>query len=217
MARIRSVHPDICESIPLADISASAERTFVRLWTACDDEGRAKADPRILKAKLYPVHSRMSITAVDRDLAELETAGLIVRYCPNGTPLLQVCSWDEYQHPNRPTPSKFPAPSRRLMESSVSAHDGLHAGVETGVEGSVHTRGFPTAITITESLRAWALSHGFDEVDLTAEFEKCVDWHRANGKPRSDWDATMRNWLKKGKQFGTLSTGDVDVVPRGAR
>ena len=29
-----------------------------------------------------------------------------------------------------------------------------------------------------------------------------MDWHRANGRRRVDWQATARNWLRKSVQLG---------------
>lgn len=71
------MHPDICEDDVLAQVSAYGERTFVRLWTVLDDEGRAKDNPRLLAAQLYPLHDRVD---VEKDLAELADVGLLVRY-----------------------------------------------------------------------------------------------------------------------------------------
>lgn len=111
MARIRSVHPEICDSDELAQISAEAERTYVRLWTHLDDEGRITDRPKVLAARLYPVHDHVGPTEVDRDLAELATAGLIVRYRVDGAAYLAVRgSWDRWQQPRDPKPSAIPPP-----------------------------------------------------------------------------------------------------------
>jgi hypothetical protein len=107
MPRIRSVHPDICEDDVLASVSAYAERTFVRLWTVLDDEGRTKDNPRLLAAQLYPLHDRVD---VDRDLAELAEAGLIQRYEVDGKRYLcaKPEAWARYQKPRRKVASKLP-------------------------------------------------------------------------------------------------------------
>lgn len=109
MARIRSVHPDICLSETMANLDALYERTFVRLWTHCDDHGRCVDNPRLIKAAIYPLHDEMTPEALDDELEVLCKAGLLVRYEVAGRPLIQVTSWDEFQHPNRPKPSKLPA------------------------------------------------------------------------------------------------------------
>lgn len=141
MARIRSVHPDICASEVMADLSGDLERTFVRLWTHCDDEGRCLDNPKLIKAAIYPLHDGMTAARVEKELAQLEAVGLILRYSANGTRVLAVRSWNEYQHPQRPSASKLPAydPSVALadvsstpIEPSASVPRVFHAGVGVG-------------------------------------------------------------------------------------
>lgn len=111
MARIRSVSPDLCTSEKMAGLPASAERTFVRLWTHCDDEGRWLDNPRLLKAALYPLVDEVTIEVLDDELELLFASNLIVRYEIDGRAFGAVVSWDEYQHPQKPSKSKLPAPS----------------------------------------------------------------------------------------------------------
>jgi hypothetical protein len=115
MGRIRSIHHDVTKSLTLADMGRSAddrahmERTFFRLLTQCDDEGRIVDDRRLLKGLLYPVHEEVTAGSLDDELWGLADAGLIDRYTTgDGRNVLQVVSWKEYQHPQRPTPSKLP-------------------------------------------------------------------------------------------------------------
>lgn len=110
MARIRSVHPGICTSEDIAELSAELERTFVRLWTHCDDEGRCRDNPRLIKAALYPLLDEQTVEVIDGELAELATAGRIIRYAVDGVNVLQVLNWGAFQKPQRPTPSKLPSP-----------------------------------------------------------------------------------------------------------
>ena len=78
MARIRSVKPELCTSETMAEVSAEAERTFVRLWTHCDDEGRCKDNPKLLKAALFPLHD--DCTSPVGEMRKLcESVGFIVR------------------------------------------------------------------------------------------------------------------------------------------
>lgn len=111
MARIRSVKPELCTSETMALVSAEAERTFVRLWTHCDDEGRAKDHPKLLKASLFPLHDDVTTEDVDRHLAELASHGLIVRYSVGGERFLSVPSWSEHQKPQKKQTSKLPGPN----------------------------------------------------------------------------------------------------------
>ena len=112
MPRIRSVHPDLHRDKTLAQVSASAERTFVRLWCHLDDEGRGEDDPDLLKADLYPRHRDMDADAIDADLDELAAYGLVIRYQVDGERYL-CCkpeTWSTYQRPQKKQDSKLPGP-----------------------------------------------------------------------------------------------------------
>ena len=112
MPRIRSVHPDLHRDKTLAQVSASAERTFVRLWCHLDDEGRGEDDPDLLKADLYPRHRDMDADAIDADLNELAAYGLVIRYQVDGERYL-CCkpeTWSTYQRPQKKQDSKLPGP-----------------------------------------------------------------------------------------------------------
>ena len=109
MPRIRSIPPDVCELEALTRVSPYADRTFLRLWTEADDYGRAKDDPRILVAHLYPLDDRMTAERVERDLAELAAEGLVHRYVVEGQRYLCIdeAVW-AWQKPRRKVPSKLP-------------------------------------------------------------------------------------------------------------
>jgi hypothetical protein len=124
----------------MSTISASGERTFVRLWTHCDDQGRCIDNPRLIKAALYPLHDDMTATRVDEDLDELARADLLVRYEVDGKRYLAVQSFSEYQKPKYPTESKLPdpvegspSPSPVLPQSFPEPLHGDGEGVVVGV------------------------------------------------------------------------------------
>lgn len=135
MARIRSVHPDICKSETMANISASAERTFVRLWTACDDHGRTEAHPKLLKAALYPLHDDMTTERILEDIDELTASGTVQIYECSGKRYLAVRSWEQYQHPAKPSPSKLPDPPPDNGGTNGS-HGNVHDTPWTPVDSS---------------------------------------------------------------------------------
>ena len=111
MAKIRSIHPDACESRTLASLSPEAERTFWRLLPHTDDYGRGRFDPVVLRNKLYTASVDIDEEQVASDLKELHACGLIVVYS-NGTKCFyHVTSWEEFQKPKYKADSKFPAPT----------------------------------------------------------------------------------------------------------
>jgi hypothetical protein len=69
---------------------------------------------------------------------------------------------------------------------------------------SVRERGTaaPDRIDLDERLLAIAREAGLSAEQARRELDACVDWHRANGRRRVDWQATARNWLRKSAQLG---------------
>lgn len=176
MARIRSVHPDLCVSETMAELSADLERTFVRLWTHCDDEGRCVDNARLIKAAIYPLHDAMTPVRVEKDLVALQQVGLIVRYVAEGVSVVQVCSWGEYQHPQRATASKLPpftAAAGVLRESSASPPRALNAGVGEG-EGEGEVVGEEAGGDIRRVFEAWAEATERSKARLTDERRKRI-------------------------------------------
>jgi hypothetical protein len=120
----------------MAKLDARLERTFVRLWTHCDDEGRCEDRPKIIKAAIYPEHDNQTPEVIDQELAALAADQLIVRYEVAGRAYIQVTSWDEYQHPQKPRPSDYPKPPRLVRDTDdsppVQVPNGYASGVGSG-------------------------------------------------------------------------------------
>lgn len=149
MARIRSVHFAICEDETLATITAEAERTFVRLWTHLDDEGRCLDNPRLIRAAIYPLHD-VSDADVDDDLAELASAGLVIRYEVDGKHYLSAkpASWAEWQKPRHKYPSKHPSHDLSTTPSYVRRPSDVRLPVVGGEgRGDVEEEGAPPSTT----------------------------------------------------------------------
>lgn len=126
MARIRSVHPDICASESMALLPAEVERTYVRLWTHMDDQGRCVDNVKLIKAAIFPLHDEVTLEVVDLHLDRLVAGQHLIAYEVDGRALLQVREWGKYQHPQRPTKEKLPAPvsSARLPRRLHALHGG---------------------------------------------------------------------------------------------
>lgn len=54
----------------------------------------------------------------------------------------------------------------------------------------------PEAIPIPPALLDWATEQGYTPEIIARETERCLDWHRVEGKPSADWGASLRTWLK---------------------
>lgn len=71
-------------------LTAEAERFFVRLIMKADDYGRYFADPKRLKAFLFPLKDTLRETDCTRWLAECEKAGLIRFYEVSGKRFVEL-------------------------------------------------------------------------------------------------------------------------------
>lgn len=111
MARIRTIKPSFFTSEDVSALPLRARLTWIGLWTHCDDAGRAKDNPKLIKAAIWPLDN-VTLADIEEDLSTLAEHGRIVRYEVDGKRLLEVTNWSEHQKISRPTPSKLPPPSR---------------------------------------------------------------------------------------------------------
>ena len=128
MARIRSIKPEFFTSLTIADLPLSTRLTFIGLWTYVDDNGVGPADPRLIRAAVWPLEETPDILQRTReDLQRLHEARLVTLYEASGKPLVAVNSWAEHQkvsHPRKPrflTPDEVP--QRRDQGSCNSPED----------------------------------------------------------------------------------------------
>lgn len=87
---------DWTESDKINMISVHAERFFLRLIMKVDDYGCFHADPRLLKANLFPLLlDGMREADISRWTAECEKAGLIVLYEANSKSYLEIIDFNQ--------------------------------------------------------------------------------------------------------------------------
>lgn len=98
MSRIRSVHPGLWTDERFVSVSAVARLLFIGIWNECDDQGSFEWSPLKLKMRLLPADN-VDASAL---LAELESAGCIIRYETDGRQLGAVRNFAIYQRPKKP-------------------------------------------------------------------------------------------------------------------
>jgi len=141
MARIRTIKPDAFTSESLSSVPAAVRWTFAGLWTYVDDDGRGRADVRLIKAALYPLDDSTSVADIESHLRQLEQIGAVCRYMAGGKQYLHVVEFVTHQRINRKSNSSLPACSRTthdpLSEHSVSPQGPRNEGVPQEVEVEV--------------------------------------------------------------------------------
>ena len=123
MARIRSIKPQAFTSESMAALSIPARWSFAGLWTYCDDDGRGKADPRLLKGQVWPLDDAVTPAVVAGHLDEMAREDMVCRYEVEGRQFLHVVNWRAHQAIQKRTPSKLPPCP--VHDCSVPAPDPL--------------------------------------------------------------------------------------------
>lgn len=108
MARIRTIKPEFQQSENLGSISRDARLAFILLFPQCDDEGRCRANSRLLASLLFP-YDNDAPGLIDGWLSELEEVGCIRRYSVDGISYLDIPNFLEHQKIDHPKESKIPA------------------------------------------------------------------------------------------------------------
>ena len=121
MARIRSIRPEFFSSLDVAALGVRARLTWIALWCHADDEGRGIDDARLIRAFAWPLDDEVKLSDVSDDLDVLEKHGRIIRYAVEGRAYFEIPNFTRYQRPNKPLPSKLPAPPVGLRDDSGSA------------------------------------------------------------------------------------------------
>jgi len=126
--RIRTLKPEYFTDERVADLSYKAAYAFPGLWLHADRAGLLEDKPRELKAKLAPLRKDFDMEAV---LAELATAGLILRYVIDGKRYISIPNLPKHQAFNKHEPeSRFPAPTLEHVQARAGTCEHVHAPLE---------------------------------------------------------------------------------------
>jgi hypothetical protein len=136
----RYLKESICTSDTLTQLSWLEEVMFYRLIVTVDDFGRYDARPAVLRARLFPLKD-VTLTAIDKALHAMVTAGLVSLYSVDGKPILQLLSWGKHQN-IRAKSSKYPGPEEADAPTDTqqsSAYKCMQApadssGIEIGID-----------------------------------------------------------------------------------
>jgi hypothetical protein len=135
---VRLVRP-WTDSEKVDSLGDAAEVFFLRLIMCADDYGRFTADPRLLKAALYPLRD-IRVADLSRLLQKCEHSGLIAVY--NGADGKPYAAIKNFGQRMRAKTSKYPAPPDELptddnhLPDTCPSHDShMTALDEDGDEG----------------------------------------------------------------------------------
>jgi hypothetical protein len=202
---------------------------LVHLWDKCVSTGQDTLTDRQVEAFLGTGSAAAFITS---GLAERVSDG--IRVCGareeiearnrqtsqrRAAGFASVASRTIEQRPvNAPLTSRQRIANEPLTDSSSDLFSSLSGASsseppEDLKPGRGTKRQMPASFAPTQDHIEYAAAN---RVDLALEISKCRDWHLANGRMRSDWNATFRNWLREAvsrraeRGFAPRAVGFVD-------
>lgn len=98
----------------LSQLSLGARLLFIGMITNADDEGRLSINPKLLKAKVFPLDDDITSLEVHEFLEEIvQRLKSVVFYAVDGKTYAQFTKWSEYQtiRSDRKRDSKLPPPT----------------------------------------------------------------------------------------------------------
>ena len=127
MARIRSSKPEWWSKMKWCGLPRDIRFTYKGIWEVMvDDEGRFQADPRLVKAAVWPLDDDITptiiaawleeIARVPVTVADASTAPAIAFYESGGIRYGFLPGFVKHQKISHPTPSKLPRPSGQAPE-----------------------------------------------------------------------------------------------------
>ncbi len=109
MARQRFIHPEIWTSENFLELTFQQRLLFIGMFSLADDEGRIKANPKFLKASIFPA-DYVKPEEITNDLIALYKRNSIVLYKTDEGEFAHLPKWSKYQKPKYPQSSKLPVP-----------------------------------------------------------------------------------------------------------
>jgi hypothetical protein len=111
MAQDRMIRASMRSSEKVSSWPIPLRYFWTQLWGYCDDHGRGRYDPRLVRADCFPLDDEVTAETVGRWLQALEMAGVIARYEAGGKQYFACVHWDEHQPLRHKRKSYIPAPA----------------------------------------------------------------------------------------------------------
>lgn len=221
MARIRTIKPEFFTSEDIVELEPLARLLYIALWCEADKEGRFCWKPKTFKMRYLPADvcdiDALCDALVTRQLVFLYGDGLAFipsfkdhqHINPRETDSKLPSPDDIYSRVSDASSTRQDKFSDNPENTELHHSDDTKprvsdASVTRREEGkgkeSKNTRReretpIPENFGISESVREWAKSHGYDQLDQ--HLANFIDSCKAKGYKYVDWDAAFRNAIAK--------------------
>jgi hypothetical protein len=200
---------DYTDSERVNNLSDKAETFYTRLMMKADDYGSFHANPKLLKAALYPLKTRMTEGDVIKRLSECIDAGLLLTYRVDDKDFLIIVNFGQRL---RSMKRRFPPPPADICQQLAATRRNSRPEVETETEVETEDETeTETKVKVRENVslkpkEILTLQAEHSEVDLNWMYDKLSAYKLSKGKRyKSDYGA-INVWvldsLKKEKSSG---------------
>lgn len=135
----RMIDPKIWVNLKVGSLPDLARLLFIGIFSTADDDGRLEAEPKFLKATLFPYDEDKKAETVRKLRDDCVSSGLIRVYNKNGREYLDIPGWREHQkiRKDRYNPSKLPSfdesDNQMATNDNQMATTGKHSIVKSSI------------------------------------------------------------------------------------
>lgn len=229
MARARNIKPGFWTNEHIVELDPWARLLYIGLWAVADREGRLEDRPKRIKMEVFPadvVDVDALLSSIEKEglIRRYSGNGLNLIWIPgfreHQNPHKNEKSSDLPPHPedgfealldNSSNGESDPAERGKMNPDSLNDDSGLlndsganaPATPEKPKPKTKRATQVPDDFAVTEQLKAWGASQDppFSPESMRVEVPQFVDYYRAKGEARKDWDASFRTWMRNSRKF----------------
>jgi hypothetical protein len=108
------IDPDFWTDEKLGELSRDERLFFMGLISNSDDDGRGRANPKLLKSTIFPYDEDITGVDVKEMLCRLVDKKIILLYTVEGQDFYYLKNFSKHQSISKPQPSKIPAYSQKF-------------------------------------------------------------------------------------------------------
>jgi hypothetical protein len=217
LARIRTVKPEFWTSEQVMNLKRDTRLMFIGLWNFCDDAGRHIAEPRRIKAQVFPGDDDISSETIRGMLQELSTNDLIALYEVSGKTYLQVTGWRRHQRIDKPQKSNIPEPGSEsipgmIVERSTNT-PGSFATEGNGEERKIKEQNPYPPLSIITTASPMLGVEGYPTKEVKeAKNPRYLDPHRSITEDDEIWLNLRADIVRAYEHANIVGTPDTSIV-----
>lgn len=194
----RVVHKEIHDNEQLAELDINCRYLYVSMIVHADDQGRMKANPKSLKALIFPFDEAIRISSIKDWRDKLSATGLIQLYAADGQDYLVHPNWEKWQplRKDRVKESNLPSPSVGCQLVDTCPPNTIQHNLIQPKETQpklTESKGRFTPPLLQEVKDYCLERKNLVNVEKFHGFYESKGWMVGKNKMK-DWKAAIRNW-----------------------